>query len=221
MKDAASGLAAVRTGLRLKRLGSTLLLIALPLSLLLFSVYGLMTIAALVMTVDLAGRTLCLKGPVPNPRAIRWSVAAQTTGLLLLLVSGLLGKGWVLAGLTLAIICQISAARWFITYLEELTQTISRPDLANRIDELRGRLNLFAATLYGSGFSSMVIAAAAVLFGLMSWGIGWVISIPLGGMAIIFILLTSLAVYLRMLVVYREVIDSIEQAITGTANPED
>lgn len=221
MKDAASGLAAVRTGLRLKRLGSTLLLIALPLSLLLFSVYGLMTIAALVMTVDLAGRTLCLKGPVPNPRSIRWSVAAQTTGLLLLLVSGLLGKGWVLAGLTLAIICQISAARWFITYLEELTQTISRPDLANRIDELRGRLNLFAATLYGSGFSSLVIAAAAVLFGLMSWGIGWVISIPLGGMAIIFILLTSLAVYLRMLVVYREVINSIEQAITGKANPED
>jgi hypothetical protein len=208
-------LAAVRTGLRLKRLGSTLLLIALPLSLLLFSVYGLMTIAALLMTVDLAGRTLCLKGPVPNPRSIRWSVAAQTTGLLLLLVSGLLGKGWVLAGLTLAIICQLSAARWFITYLEELTQTINRPDLANRIDELRGRLNLFAVTLYGSGFSSLVIAAAAVFFGLMSWGIGWVISVPLGGMAIIFILLTSLAVYLRMLVVYREVIGSIEDAVNA------
>jgi hypothetical protein len=167
------------------------------------------------MTVDLAGRTLCLKGPVPNPRSIRWSVAAQTTGLLLLLVSGLLGKGWVLAGLTLAIICQLSAARWFITYLEELTQTINRPDLANRIDELRGRLNLFAVTLYGSGFSSLVIAAAAVFFGLMSWGIGWVISVPLGGMAIIFILLTSLAVYLRMLVVYREVIGSIEDAVNA------
>lgn len=221
MKDTASELAAVRTGLRLKRLGSTLLLIALPLSLLLFSVYGLMTIAALVMAVDLAGRILCLKGPIPNPRSIRWSVAAQATGLVLLLVSGLLGKGWVLAGLTLAVICQLSAARWFVNYLEELAQMIARPDLAGRIAELRGRLNLFAATLYGSGFSSVVIAAAAVLFGLMSWGIGWVISVPLGGMAIIFVLLTSLAVYLRMLVVYREVLGSVEQAITGTANPED
>lgn len=221
MKDTASELAAVRTGLRLKRLGSTLLLIALPLSLLLFSVYGLMTIAALVMAVDLAGRILCLKGPIPNPRSIRWSVAAQATGLVLLLVSGLLGKGWVLAGLTSAVICQLSAARWFVDYLEELTRMIARPDLAGRIAELRGRLNLFAATLYGSGFSSVVIAAAAVLFGLMSWGIGWVISVPLGGMAIIFVLLTSLAVYLRMLVVYREVLGSIEQAITGTANPED
>lgn len=221
MKDAESGLAAVRTGLRLKRLGSALLLIALPLSLLLFSVYGLMTIAALVMAVDLAGRTLCLKGPIPNPRSIRWSVAAQATGLVLLLVSGLLGKGWVLAGLTLAIVCQISAARWFVTYLEELAQMIARPDLAGRIDELRGRLNLFATTLYGSGFSSLVIAAAAVLFGLMSWGIGWVISVPLGGMAIIFILLTSLAVYLRMLVVYREVLGSIEHAITTITDPDE
>ncbi len=221
MKDTASELAAVRTGLRLKRLGSTLLLIALPLSLLLFSVYGLMTIAALVMAVDLAGRTLCLKGPVPIPRSIRWSVAAQATGLVLLLVSGLLGKGWVLAGLTLAIVCQLSAARWFVTYLEELAQMIARPDLAGRIAELRGRLNLFATTLYGSGFSSLVIAAAAAIFGLMSWGVGWVITVPLGGMAIIFVLLTSLAVYLRMLVVYREVLGSIEQAITGTANPED
>jgi hypothetical protein len=60
-----------------------------------------------------------------------------------------------------------------------------------------------------------VIAAAAVFFGLMSWGIGWVISVPLGGMAIIFILLTSLAVYLRMLVVYREVIGSIEDAVNA------
>lgn len=221
MKEATSGLAAVRTGLRLKRLGSTLLLIAVPSSLLLFSVYGLMTIAALVMTVDLAGRTLCLKGSVPIPRSIRWSVAAQATGLVLLLVSGLLGTGWVLAGLTLAIICQLSAARWFITYLEELAQTIARPDLAGRIDELRGRLNLFAITLYGSGFSSLVIAAAAVIFGLMSWGLGWVISVPLGGMAIIFVLLTSLAVYLRMLVFYREVLSSIEEAITAKASPRD
>ena len=221
MKDAESGLAAVRTGLRLKRLGSALLLIALPLSLLLFSVYGLMTIAALVMAVDLAGRTLCLKGPIPNPRSIRWSVAAQATGLVLLLVSGLLGKGWVLAGLTLAIVCQLSAARWFVTYLEELAQMIARPDLAGRINELRGRLNLFATTLYGSGFSSLVIAAAAAILGLMSWGIGWVITVPLGGMAIIFILLTSLAVYLRMLIVYREVLSSIEHAITTITDPDD
>lgn len=221
MNGSSSGLDAVRIGLRLKRLGSTLLLIALPSLLLIRSSYGVLTIAALVMTVDLAGRTLCLKGPVPNPRSIRRSVAAQTTGLLLLLVSGLLGRGWILAGLALAIICQISAARWFITYLEELAQTIDRPDLAGRIDELRKRLNRFATSLYGSGFSSLVIAAAAVFFGLMSWGIGWVISVPLGGMAIVFVMLLSLAAYLRMLVVYREVIVSIEQAVTTRSNPDD
>lgn len=220
MKDPANGLDAVRFGLRLKRIGSTLLLIALPLSLLVRSSYGLLAIASFVMAVDLAGRSLCLNGPVPNPRPIRWSVAAQATGLLLLLVFGLFGKGWLLAGLTLAIICQLSAARWFITYLEELARTIDRPDLAGRIDELRIRLNLFATSLYGSGFSSLVIAAAAVLFGLMSYGIGWMISIPIGGMAIVFVMLTSLAVYLRMLVVYRDVIVSIERAI-ATKAPQD
>jgi hypothetical protein len=85
--------------------------------------------------------------------------------------------------------------------------------LADKLDELRRRLNQFATSLYGSGFSSLVIAIAAVLLGLMTCGIGWVITVPISGMAIILILLVSLAIYLRMLVVYREVIVSIEQAV--------
>ena len=215
------GLNAVRTGLRLKRIGTMLLLIVLPLSLISMSPYIIMTMAALVISVDLAGRILCMKGTVANRWSIRWSVAAQTTGLVLLLASGPFGEGWILVGLMLAVACQLSAARWFVSYLAELAQTIERPDLASRIDDLNSRLNLFAISLYGSGFSSLVIALAAFLFGLMTCGIGWVISVPLGGMAIIFILLVSLAVYLRMLVVYREVIGSIEQAVAKKAKSID
>lgn len=215
--DDNSSLATVRVGMRLKRVGSTLLLIVLPLSLISMSLYTIMAMAAVVISVDLAGRVLCLKGPIASPRSIRWSVAAQATGLVLLLTSGLFGQGWILAGLTLAVVCQLSAARWFVSYLAELSEIIDRPDLTGRINELNRRLNLFAISLYGSSFSSLIIAIAAFLFGLLSWGIGWLISIPIGGMAIIFILLISLAVYLRMLVVYREVIGSVEQAVTAKA----
>ncbi len=218
MVHAKGSFSAVRTGLRLKRIGTTLLLIALPLSLISMSPYIIMVMAAFVISVDLLGRTLCLQGPIANPRSIRWSVAAQATGLVLLLVSGLFGQGWILAGLTMAIICQLSAAHWFVSYLGELAQEIERPDLSSRIDELRRRLNQFATSLYGSGFSSLVIAFAAVLIGLMTCGIGWLIAVPIGGMAIILILLVSLAIYLRMLVVYREVIGSIEQAVALADN---
>jgi hypothetical protein len=93
--------------------------------------------------------------------------------------------------------------------------------LAGKIDELRRRLNQFATSLYGSGFSSLVIAIAAVLIGFMACGIGWIITVPIGAMAIIIILLVSLAVYLRMLVVYREVIGSIEQAVATKAKSVD
>lgn len=216
-----SELKAVRTGLWLKRIGSMLLLIVLPLSLISMSPYIIMAMAAFVIIVDLLGRTLCLKGPIANSRSIRWSVAAQATGLVLLLASGLFGPGWILAGLTLAVICQLSAARWFITYLTELAQVIERPDLAGKIDELRRRLNQFATSLYGSGLSSLVIAIAAVLIGFMACGIGWIITVPIGAMAIVLILLVSLAVYLRMLVVYREVIGSIEQAVATKAKSVD
>ena len=221
MTYATSELKAVRTGLWLKRIGSILLLIVLPLSLISMSPYIIMAMAAFVIIVDLLGRTLCLKGPIANSRSIRWSVAAQTTGLVLLLASGLFGPGWILAGLTLAVICQLSAARWFITYLTELAQVIERPDLAGKIDELRRRLNQFATSLYGSGLSSLVIAIAAVLIGFMACGIGWIITVPIGAMAIVLILLVSLAVYLRMLVVYREVIGSIEQAVATKAKSVD
>ena len=221
MTYATSELNAVRTGLRLKRIGSMLLLIVLPLSLISMSPYIIMAMAAFVIIVDLVGRTLCLKGPIANSRSIRWSIAAQATGLVLLLASGLFGPGWILAGLTLAVICQLSAARWFVSYLAELAQFIERPDLTDRITDLSRRLNLFAISLYGSSVSSVVIAIAAFLFGLMSWGIGWVISVPLGGMAIILILLVSLASYLRMLIIYREVIGSLEQAVATKAKSVD
>ena len=221
MTDATSELKAVRTGLWLKRIGSMLLLIVLPLSLISMSPYIIMAMAAFVITVDLVGRMFCLKGPIANSRSIRWSVAGQSTGLVILLASGVFGQGWILAGLTLAVICQLSAARWFVSYLAELAQFIERPDLTDRITVLSRRLNLFAISLYGSSVSSVVIAIAAFLFGLMSWGIGWVISVPLGGMAIILILLVSLASYLRMLVIYREVIGSLEQAVVTKAKSVD
>jgi hypothetical protein len=60
-----------------------------------------------------------------------------------------------------------------------------------------------------------LIGIAAAFVGLMSWGIGWLISVPIGGMAIVLIMLTSLAAYLRMLVTYREVIRSIEDAVNA------
>ena len=221
MTDATSKLKAVRTGLWLKRIGSMLLLIVLPLSLISMSPYIIMAMAAFVITVDLVGRMFCLKGPIANSRSIRWSVAGQSTGLVILLASGVFGQGWILAGLTLAVVCQLSAARWFVSYLAELAQFIERPDLTDRITDLSRRLNLFAISLYGSSVSSVVIAIAAFLFGLMSWGIGWVISVPLGGMAIILILLVSLASYLRMLIIYREVIGSLEQAVATKAKSVD
>lgn len=213
--DVAS-LKAVRTGLRLKSLGSSVLLIGLVVSVLSFSPWVWLTAACVTMGIDLAGRMLCLRAPVPGPKSIRWSVAAQATGLILLLFLSLFGKGWMLAGFAVAVICQISAARWFVRFLAELADSIGRPDLADRIIELRIRLNLFASSLYGAGFSSLVIAAAAIFFGLMSFGIGFVFSIPIGGMAIILIFLMSMGVYLRMLVVYREVIRSVGEAV-GTA----
>ncbi|MFN7873978.1 MAG: hypothetical protein ACK5PB_01580 [Pirellula sp.] len=221
MTDATSELKAVRTGLWLKRIGSMLLLIVLPLSLISMSPYIIMAMAAFVITVDLVGRMFCLKGPIANSRSIRWSVAGQSTGLVILLASGVFGQGWILAGLTLAVVCQLSAARWFVSYLAELAQFIERPDLTDRITDLSRRLNLFAISLYGSSVSSVVIAIAAFLFGLMSWGIGWVISVPLGGMAIILILVVSLASYLRMLIIYREVIGSLEQAVATKAKSVD
>jgi len=210
--DVAS-LNAMRTGLRLKSLGSTVLLIGLVVSVLFFSPWVWLVIACLTMGIDLAGRILCLRAPVLGRKSIRWSVAAQATGLIMLLFLSLFGKGWILAGLVAAVICQISAARWFVRFLAELADSIGRPELAERITELRIRLNLFASSLYGAGFSSLVIAAAAIFFGLMSFGIGLVFSIPIGGMAIVLIFLMSMGVYLRMLVVYREVIRSIGEAV--------
>ena len=213
--DVAS-LSAVRTGLRLKSLGSSVLLIGLVVSVLSFSPWIWLTTACVTMGIDLAGRMLCLRAPIPRPTSIRWSVAAQATGLILLLFLSLFGTGWMLGGLAAAVICQISAARWFVRFLAELADSIGRPELADRITELRMRLNLFASSLYGAGFSSLVIAAAAIFFGLMSFGIGFVFSIPIGGMAIVLIFLMSMGVYLRMLVVYREVIRSVGEAV-GTA----
>lgn len=215
MTDFVNGIDAIRLGLRLKRLASNLLLIGMPLSLLTFNLYGVLSIAAFIMAVDLAGRVLCLKGSVADPGSIRWSVAAQATGLVLLLVSALFGNVWIMSGLAAAIVFQIAAARFFVTHLAGLAQAIGRPDLSGKLDELRGRLNVFAGSLYGAGFSSLLIGIAAAFVGLMSWGIGWLISVPIGGMAIVLIMLTSLAAYLRMLVTYREVIRSIEDAVNA------
>ncbi|MFM8495496.1 MAG: hypothetical protein ACKOEM_08215 [Planctomycetia bacterium] len=175
----------------------------------------------MIIAIDLSGRILCLQAGIPSRRSIRCSVGAQASGLACLLISGFIGRSWILAGLAAAVICQVSAARWFVDFLQDIAHAIGRPDVSDQIGNLRDRLDVFAGSLYGAGFSVLVIGIVVFFVGLMTWGVGWVIGVPLGGMAIAVVFLASMALYLRMLFVYRKVLRSVEDAVAAVGTKVD
>ncbi|MFN9719763.1 MAG: hypothetical protein ACK58L_13775 [Planctomycetota bacterium] len=212
-RDHSSELRSVSRGLFLKRIAMGCLLVGLPLCIIIPDPVAWATVAMITIVVDLAGRVLCTKAPITDRKAIRFSIAAQSTGLILLCVLSRFNRMGILSGLAAAMICQISAARWFVSFLTQIATEVSRPDLAASIELLRSRLSAFAISLYGAGLTALIVSMAAVIVILFSYGLLLPIASPMGLMVIIFVLLVSHGLYLRMAMVYRSVIQSIARAI--------
>ena len=179
---------------------------------------GLVFAALLPLSTDLVGRCYCARAPVKNKLPIRLSILAQSAGILGLAVSSIVaGLVGVIFGIILAAVLQVSAAKWFITHLKMIALNIGQPTIAINMDHLRRRLIVTTMSVYSSGAIAIVVLSCAILFGLMAFGIGLVITLPLAFLILMPILMSSMVFYFFMLYSYERILSELRHALYSQA----
>jgi hypothetical protein len=146
------------------------------------------------------------------------SILAQSAGILVLAISSIVaGLVGVISGMILAAVLQVSAAKWFITHLEAIALNIGQPTIAIKMDHLRQRLIVTTMSVYSSGAIVIVVLSCAFLFGLMAFGIGLIITLPLAFLILMPILMSSMVFYFFMLHSYERILSELRHAIYSQA----
>jgi hypothetical protein len=175
---------------------------------------GVLFAALFPLLIDLVGRCCCARAPVTETLPIKLSILAQCTGVLgLTVMSIFLGLGGVVLGLAWAAVFQVSAAKWFIRHLKAIALNIGQPTIAVGLDQLRQRLIATTLSVYGSGVISIVVLSCAIFFGLMAFGIGLLITIPLAFLILMPLIMPSMVLYFLMLYSYERYLSELRRAI--------
>ncbi|MCC6509952.1 MAG: hypothetical protein IT423_12670 [Pirellulaceae bacterium] len=175
---------------------------------------GLLTMALVPLLIDFVGRCYCAQAPVEDALPIRLSILAQFTGILGLTIASIwAGLGGVLVGLIWAAVCQFSAAKWFIKHLRAIALSIDQPAIAVGMDQLRQRLLATTMSAYGSGAIAIVVLSCAVVFGIMAYGIGLLITLPLAFLMLMPVVMSTMVLYFLMLYSYERHLNALRHAL--------
>lgn len=176
--------------------------------------FGLMYAALVPLSIDLVGRCFCAWAPVAARLPIRLSILAQSTGIVgLTAISIATGVGGVILGLIWAAVFQVSAAKQFIEHLSAIALTIGQPTIATGMKQLRQRLLATTMSVYGSGGLAMVVVCCVIFFGIMTWGIGFFIAIPLSILILTPPVVSCMALYFLMLYSYERSLRELRRAV--------
>lgn len=218
------GWSAVQKGLTLKLAAMWLIFpsLAVPYA---FLTPASVSLAALMpLLLDLAGRCLCLRAPILNRGPIRFSVIAQIAGIAgLLMLSFAADTPGVIIGLIWAAVCQASAAKWFVRHLQSIALELQAPQAASAVEQLRGRLVAATLSTYGTGVMIVLVLTTAIFVGLMTWGIGWIFTIPVAFVLLMPLVTSCMVLYFLMLRTYEKTLSQLRQVISrrGRIGPSD
>ncbi len=215
MKEALN-MTSLRSGLTVKLwamwvlLGMVLLPLAIPTEL------GLFIAIFVPLSLDFVGRCLCAVQKT-RPWSIRLSIAAQFLGIGCLIAFFLSIPGGVFAGAILAAVLQAASAKLFVAYLQAISQVLGRQDLSAKLDTLRS--NVFRTTLafYGVGLISLVVILAAVVFGILAYVVGLMITLPVAFVLLLPLWMTCMVLYFLMLYSYQSALVEFRWALTPNA----
>jgi hypothetical protein len=203
----------VAQGLTLKLLAMWLIFPSLIFPFIHASHFGLMLAALFPLSIDLVGRCFCMSAPVLNKNPIRLSIMAQCSGILALtlltLVAGLAGA---VLGIVIAAVFQASAAKWFIAHLKLIAERLDRPEMVVNLGHLQRRLLATTLSMYGGGAITIIVLPCALLLGLMAYGIGLILTLPIAFLILTPILVSSMVVYFFMLYSYERTLRELRNA---------
>jgi hypothetical protein len=206
----------LRSGLAVKLwamwvlLGSVLLPLAIP------SEMGLFLAVFIPLAIDFVGRCLCFT-PGNRLSSIHFSIAAQFLGICCLVAFSLTVPGGVVLGTLLATVCQAAAAKFFIAYLQTISRYLGRQDLLAKLDTLRDNLLRTTLAFYGVGLISCVILLAAVIFGIMAYFVGLMVTLPAAFVLLLPLWMTCMVLYFLMLYSYQSTLGEFRSALTTVA----
>lgn len=208
----------VAWGLTLKLVAMWMMLPAVLIPLAVPTHLGIFFAALLPLSIDLTGRCLCAGAPVAERLPLRLSIAAQTCGVLgLSAMSAFLGLVGVVLGLMWAVVLQFAAAKWFIKHLSAIAVRIGQPTIAVGLERLRQRLVTTTLSVYGSGVTALLVISIAVFFGLMAYGIGLVITLPVAFLVVIPLFVSCMVLYFLLLLSYERSLTELRRAVAAWA----
>lgn len=213
----ASNLARFRTGLTVKLCAMWILLAAVLLPLAIPSELGLFLAAFVPLSIDFAGRCLCITDTT-SPGKIRLSIAAQLLGIVFLLIGFLAIPGGLIPGAILAAVLQAASAKLFVAHLLAIAQRLGRQDLIVKLEDLRKNLIRTTFAFYGVGVISFLVLAAAILVGIAAYVIGLALTLPMAFVVLLPLWTTCMVFYFLMLYSYQTTLTELRSTLSSYEN---
>lgn len=201
-------------GLTWKLVAMWLIFPSLAIALLFPVASGMLIAVAIPLVVDFIGRCWCFQAPVTEKLPIKVSILAQGIGILgfVLFVVTLSFTGVVLGMLWLGIF-QVSAAKWFVKYLRIVALQLDQTHIAAELDQLRQRLIATTLSTYGTLFLAIVVFSCAIVFGLVAYVVGLIVTIPIAFILVAPLVVISMSLYFLMLYSYEKSLSSLRNSI--------